>query len=41
MTDYECLKAYGLSAFKAAEVALDAKRGDRYAMQWVKLARSA
>jgi hypothetical protein len=28
MTDYEILKAYGHGAAKAAEIALDAQRGD-------------
>jgi len=29
MSDYEALKAYGHSAAKAAEIVLDARRGDR------------
>ena len=40
MTDYEVLKAYGHSAFKAAEIVLDAKRGDTYAVQWIATIRS-
>jgi hypothetical protein len=40
MTDYEHLKALGFRAAKAAEIILDAKRGDRYARQWVETARN-
>lgn len=40
MSDYECLKAYGHSPAKAAEIALDAERGDRYAIQWIAAARA-
>lgn len=36
---YAALKAYGHSPFKAAEIALDARRGDHYAVQHLELAR--
>ena len=39
MSDYEALKKAGHSPFKAAEIALDAKRGNAYAVAWVKAAR--
>jgi hypothetical protein len=32
------LITFGHSGAKAAEIILDAKRGDQYAMQWIKLA---
>ena len=32
------LKAYGFSAFKAAEITLDAARGDKHAMMAVRVA---
>ena len=32
------LKRYGFSAFKAAEIELDARRGDAYALHFVRLA---
>lgn len=35
------LQAYGFSAFKAAEIALDASRGDEYARQFIKLAEDS
>lgn len=35
MTDYEVLKAAGHSPAKAAEIELDAKRGDKYAVRWL------
>lgn len=35
MSVYEALKAHGHSAAKAAEIMLDAKRGDEYARQWI------
>lgn len=38
MNDYEVLKAAGHSPAKAAEIALDAHRGDRRAVDWVKAA---
>jgi hypothetical protein len=38
---YEILKSYGFSPAKAAEIALDAKRGDKYALAWVDLALRA
>lgn len=38
MSDYETLKRFGHSPMKAAEIALDAKRGDRHALTWLKLA---
>ncbi len=33
--DYATLKALGHSAAKAAEIVLDARRGDPYARQWI------
>lgn len=39
MSDYDVLKAAGFSAFKAAEIALDAERGDAYARAWIAVAR--
>ncbi len=39
MTDYDALKVAGHSPAKAAEILLDAKRGDRYAIEWIKAAR--
>lgn len=41
MTDYEVLKAFGFSAFKAAEVELDVKRKVPYALMWLQIARDA
>jgi hypothetical protein len=41
VTDYEALKAFGFSPMKAAEIALDAKRGDTYAASWLALARKS
>jgi len=32
---YEALKAAGHSPMKAAEILLDAKRGDKHALQWL------
>ncbi len=40
MNDYQMLKRFGFSPFKAAEIALDAARGDQYALAFVKLAHS-
>jgi hypothetical protein len=37
MTDYEVLKQAGHPAAKAAEIVLDAKRGDPFARQWIKI----
>lgn len=39
MTDYEALKRYGHSPTKAAEIILDAKRGDTYALAWLTVVR--
>lgn len=36
---YELLKKMGHSPFKAAEIALDAARGDEHALIWVSVAR--
>lgn len=36
MTPYEALKATGHSPAKAAEIILDAKRGDWFSQQWLK-----
>lgn len=40
MTDYDVLKAAGHSAAKAAEIALDAKRGDQHAKAWIAAVRA-
>lgn len=40
MSDYEALKLAGHSPFKAAEIALDAKRGDPHAVKWTEMARA-
>lgn len=40
MSDYEVLKMAGHDAAKAAEIILDAKRGDRHAISWIKSVRS-
>lgn len=39
MSDYEALKAYGHSPAKAAEIVLDAKRGDFFSRGWIKVVR--
>ena len=39
MSDYEALKACGHSPAKAAEIVLDAGRGDRYALAWITAVR--
>lgn len=39
VTDYDALKTFGHSPQKAAEIALDAKRGDDHARRWVNIAR--
>ncbi len=41
MTAYEALKAYGFSPARAAEIELDASRGDTYAAAVLKLAMLA
>lgn len=38
--DYDLLKAMGMSSFKSGEVVLDARRGDAYALEWIKIARA-
>ena len=40
MTDYDVLKRFGHSPMKAAEIALDAKRGDKHALAWLAVARA-
>lgn len=40
MSDYEILKRAGHSPAKAAEIALDAKRGDKHALAWLTVARA-
>ena len=40
MSLYEALKGAGHSPAKAAEIVLDAKRGDQYAVAWIKAATS-
>lgn len=39
MSDYDLLKAFGFSPAKAAEIVLDAKRGDAYAASWIATVR--
>lgn len=41
MTDYEVLKAHGHGAAKAAEIVLDANRGDGHAVAWIAAVRAA
>ncbi len=41
MSDYEALKKHGHSPAKAAEIILDAQRGDTLAFMWIQVARSA
>lgn len=41
MSNYEMLKRYGHSPMKAAEIVLDAGRGDQRALAWLAIARSA
>lgn len=41
MSDYDLLKSHGHSAAKAAEICLDAKRGDKHARQWIAVLRAA
>jgi len=41
MTDKQALIRFGFSSFKASEIALDAKRGDRLALVWVEIAKAA
>jgi hypothetical protein len=38
-SDYEALKSFGHSPVKAAEIVLDAKRGNEYARRWIALVR--
>jgi hypothetical protein len=38
---YNALKSFGHSPQKALEILLDAKRGDRYALNWIRFVRSA
>jgi hypothetical protein len=40
MNNYEVLKAYGHSPFKALEISLDAKRGDGHALLWLAIAQA-
>ena len=37
--DYSALIAIGHSPLKAAQIALDAKRGDKFSQDWIKLAK--
>lgn len=39
MNDYEALKAYGHSAAKAAEIILDANRGDFFSQRYLAFIR--
>jgi hypothetical protein len=41
MSDYEALKVAGHTPAKAAEIALDAKRGDQHALAWIAALREA
>jgi hypothetical protein len=36
---YEMLKRFGHESFKAAEIVLDARRGDRWALDWIRMVR--
>jgi hypothetical protein len=36
--NYEALKAHGHSPAKAAEIVLDAQRGDTHALMWIQVA---
>lgn len=38
--DYQVLKDYGFSAAKASEIVLDAGRGDRLAIEVIKIAKT-
>jgi hypothetical protein len=38
MSPYEALKAYGHSPAKAAEIVLDANRGDWFSQRWINFA---
>ncbi len=39
MTPYQLLKSQGHSPAKAAEIVLDAKRGNPYALRWIEICR--
>jgi hypothetical protein len=41
VSDYDALKAYGHSPAKAAEIVLDAKRGDFFSRGWIAVVRQA
>lgn len=41
VSDYNALKVYGHSPAKAAEIVLDAKRGDFFSERWVAFVRKA
>jgi hypothetical protein len=41
VSDYEALKAHGHSPAKAAEIILDAKRGDLFSRKWIEFVRKA
>jgi len=41
MSRYEALKAYGHSPAKAAEIILDAERGDKHALAWIDAVEAA
>ncbi len=40
MTDYDVLKAAGHSPAKAAEIILDAKRGDEFSIRYLRMRRT-
>jgi hypothetical protein len=39
MSDYQVLTGHGHSGAKALEIILDAKRGDAWAIRWIKTIR--
>lgn len=39
MSDYHCLVFFGFSPAKAAEIALDARRGCQYAIDIIRLSK--
>ena len=41
MRVYRILRRAGHSSFKTIEIMYDAKRGDKHALQWIKIARSS
>jgi len=39
MSNYELLELTGFSPIKALEITIDAARGDKYALAWIKACR--